>query len=376
MAVQVQERQTVISFDFSAIAPSALFSDCTLTVQGATFLSHRVLLAGLSKVLASSFSDGTTTVDLPSFQPDAFRLFLDFLYSGKLGLSPAALPGLLRVAYDLEIKPLFDLCGEFVDQSSSARTVLPLLRQLSFALDRLPNFLRFVAALIEALTADTDFSFLSPAQFKLLIAHSRFTTAYVRDDIIRKYITATAADSEAFADFAENRPGELEDTIARTAYSAVFICSPPDAGLLRSMASQVGVISSGMLNGRDPSSIIQESPRKHWFTESDGNAWVLVEFTELYIQPTDYAIWSHGGASTLRNWMFQGSNDRLNWVVLSTHKNDESIKAPFSTVTWPINTNGFFKYFRVLQTGNNWSGNRWLYMMKLEIWGIACSMDL
>jgi hypothetical protein len=30
----------------------------------------------------------------------------------------------------------------------------------------------------------------------------------------------------------------------------------------------------------------------------------------------------------------------------------------------------------VIQTGNNRSGNRGLYMLKLDIWGIACSMDL
>jgi hypothetical protein len=142
------------------------------------------------------------------------------------------------------------------------------------------------------------------------------------------------------------------------------------------MASQIKVSASGMLNGRDPATIIEESPKRHWFTESDGNAWVLIEFTELYIQPTDYGIWSHSGASTLRNWAFQGSNDRMNWVVLSSHRNDETIRAPFSSGIWPINTNGFFKFFRILQTGNNWSGNRWLSMMKLEIWGVACSMDL
>jgi hypothetical protein len=111
-------------------------------------------------------------------------------------------------------------------------------------------------------------------------------------------------------------------------------------------------LSSGMFDGRDASSVIQEKPRRHWFTESEGNARVPIEFTELFIRPTDDAIWSHGGASTLRNWAFQASNDSLNWIVLSTHRNDESIRAPFSTATWPINTNGFFKYFRVLQTGN------------------------
>jgi hypothetical protein len=42
---------------------------------------------------------------------------------------------------------LFDLCSEFIDQISSARTVLP---QLLFALRRLPSFVKFAAALIEA----------------------------------------------------------------------------------------------------------------------------------------------------------------------------------------------------------------------------------
>ena len=191
-----------------------------------------------------------------------------------------------------------------------------------------------------------------------------------------KYLTATGADAEKFSEFAAGMAGAVDDNIQRTAYSAVFMCSPPDPGLLRAMASEVRVTSSEMVNGRDPSSLIEENPRQHWFTESDGNAWVVVEFTELHIQPTDYAIWSHGGASTLRNWAFQGSNDRTNWVVLSNHRNDESIRAPFSTCTWPINTNGFFKYFRIIQTGNNWSGNRWLYMMKIDIWGVACQRDM
>jgi hypothetical protein len=366
----VHEFQTSIAFDFTVLGDGPLFNDCTLTVGGIAFKCHRVLLAGVSKSLAASFTGGSTDLSLPDLDPSAFRVFLNFLYSGRLSLSSTTLPDLLRIAYHLEVRPLLELCAEFVDQCSAARTVLPLLRQVAFALDRLPNFLKFVASLIEAIAADTDFAFLTAPQFTLLISHVRFTSTYARDDIIRKYVTATDTD------FVENRPGEIEDAIGRTAYSAVFICAPPDAGLLRKMQSQIRIVASGMLDRRDPSSIIQEQPKQHWFTESDGNAWVLVEFTELFIQPTDYGIWSHGGASTLRNWLFQGSNDRLNWIVLATHRNDESIRAPFACATWPINTNGFFKYFRVLQTGNNWSGNRWMYMLKLEIWGIACLMDL
>jgi hypothetical protein len=369
MSIQIQKFQTAVSFDFSSLPNPSLFSDCTIIVGNESFNSHRILLSGISKTLCSSFSNGATTVTFSEFDPSAFGLFLSFLYTGAISLSAENLPELLRIACFLEVAPLLSVLSEFVDRCSSARTAVPLLRSVGFALDRLPNFLRFVAGLIEALTVDTDFGFLSGSAFKLLIRHARFTSADVKDEVIRKYIAATETAPE-------NGLGEVEDTIGRTAYSAVFVCKPPDVGLLRSMASQVRVVSSGTLSIRDPTSIIEEQPKKHWFTESDGNAWVLFEFAGLFVHPTDYAIWSHGGASTLRNWMFQGSNDREGWVVLSRHQNDETVRAPFSTATWAVNTNGFFKYFRVLQTGNNWSGNGWLYLLKLEIWGIACSMDL
>jgi hypothetical protein len=378
MSTQIQEyNDLTVSFDFSPFADASRFTDCTLKIGSTEIRSHRVILAACSPVLASRFADDSvTTVDLPEFDLDSFRLFLGLIYNRKLQISRQGLPGLLKIAFDLNVKSLFTVCSEFVDQISSARTVLSLLRELSFGLTKLPNFIQFAAALIEAISNDTDFAFLPPTEFRALVTRARFTSNYVRDDLIHKYLEATQTDPAQFADFAEGPLGLADDSIQRTAYSAVFICSPPDAGLCRSLTAQVKVVSSGMLNGRDPTTVIEEKPKKHWFTESDGNAWVLIEFTELYIQPTDYAVWSHGGASTLRNWVFQGSNDRINWVVLSNHRNDESVRAPFSTATWPVNTNGFFKFFRIVQTGNNWSGNRWLYLLKIEIWGVACAMEM
>jgi hypothetical protein len=240
----------------------------------------------------------------------------------------------------------------------------------------LPRFLKVAAALIEALVNETDFGFLDPDAFKLLISRARFTSKYARDEIVSKYIAGRSGAPEAVAELSSPTPGVIEDTIERSAYSAVFICSPPDPGLLRSLSAQVLVTSSAMLTARDPTSIIEEAPDHHWYTESHGNAWVMVEFTELYIQPTDYGIWSHIGASTLRNWDLHGSNDTVSWVVLATHRDDESLRTPGSSAIWPVNTNGFFKYFRLIQTGNNWSGNRWMYLLKIEIWGVACQMEM
>jgi hypothetical protein len=375
---QIQEYNDLqVCFDFSSFANTPRFTDCVLKIGSTEIRSYRVILAASSPVLSQLFADDSvTSLDLSQFDLDSIRLFLGLLYTRKLQLSRQALPGLLKIALDLNVKSLFNVCSEFLDQISSARTVIGLMKDLGFGFSKLPNFIQFAAALIEAISNDTDFAFLPPSEFRALISHARFTSNYVRDDIVQKYLQATQADPAQFADFAEGPLGLADDSIQRTAYSAVFICSPPDPGLCRSLSAQVKVVSSGMLNGRDPSTILEEKPKKHWFTESDGNAWVLIEFTELYIQPTDYAVWSHGGASTLRNWVLQGSNDRINWVMLSNHRNDESVKAPFSTATWPVNTNGFFKFFRIVQTGNNWSGNRWLYLLKLEIWGVACAMEM
>lgn len=376
MHEQVQEYNLKIAFDYSFLKEANEFSDCVIVVEGEEFPCHRIILSGLSPVFRRHFiGTNNTRLELPNITRKGFRSFLDFVYTSCLSLSIENLPEILRIGYDYEIKTLFDACCEFADTSSSARTILHLLETLSFALTKLPNLIKFAASLVEVLSNDTDFSFLSTDAFKLLLSRARFTSNYARDDIIKKYLESTGEDPSKFSDFAESLAGAVDDTIQRTAFSAVFICSPPDPGLLHSMNSQIVVTSSGQLNGRDPRSIIEDNPIRHWFTESDGNAWVLIEFTELYIQPTDYGIWSHGGASTLRNWCFQGSNDRQSWVILSNHRDDETIRDPFSSGEWPINTNGFFKYFRILQTGNNWAGNRWLYLMKVEIWGVACQMD-
>ncbi|OHT04023.1 BTB/POZ domain containing protein [Tritrichomonas foetus] len=352
------------------------FYDCFIEAGGERIPAQRLVLCGLSKEFIRPLEKVGSVIQFDDIDASTAKAFVNFSLTGRVDLSLGRVAGLLRVGRAFKIESLVSACAEFVESSLSARTVLHLLRELSFGLDSLPSLAEFAASLVEVLSNETDFSFLPPHSLNQILARARFTSDYARDDIVRRFLEATGADPSSFAEFSSSLAGAVDDTIERTAFSAVFMCSPPDPGLLRSMSGQVIASASGQLNGRDPSSVLEENPIRHWFTESDGNAWLLIEFSELYIQPTDYGIWAHGGASTLRNWCFQGSNDRQSWVILSTHRDDESVRDPFSSNIWPINTNGFFKYFRILQTGNNWAGNRWLYLMKVEIWGVACQMDL
>ena len=364
-------------FDLQDIHDNGLFFDCSIEVEGQRFDTHRVLLAGCSKKFYEKLMDNDTdTIILEApYTAQAVQLFLEFLYTKKILLNLENLPGIIRLAYDFNITTLFNTINDFLHSVANPQTAITLLKGVSFALNKLPRFMKFCASLCEKASAETDFSFMAPQDFKMIIRKARFSSRYSRDAIIDKYCRARGVDPKLFDEFKRFDPA-LPDTISKkVTYSAIALAAPPDPGLFQKLKGQVTVEASGSLNGRDPSTIIEEDPIRHWFTESDGNAWVLFEFKDLYIQPTHYGVWSHGGASTLRNWQFQASNDRTTWIVLSTHQNDETLKEPFSQHEWPIETNGYFKYFRIIQTGFNWSGNRWLYLQKVEIWGVACAIE-
>jgi hypothetical protein len=118
---------------------------------------------------------------------EILTLFPTFIHTSIIRISTASLPDWLKLACSFDVKPLLEVCNDFVNDVSSRRSVLGLLRQLSFALPRLPQIVKFAVLLIEALDHETNFSFLSADEFELLISCARFTTKCERDDIIRKY---------------------------------------------------------------------------------------------------------------------------------------------------------------------------------------------
>lgn len=358
-------------FQFPLRLDRQLFADCTLIAGGEALRAHRVLLCACSDVFAGLLSGGAESLSLSDCDAATAAAFLDFLYSGQIALSGSDFTHITVFACHYGVRELVAVCAEHLEAVATTRTCLALLRELHACLESLPKFLSDAAALMEKLSGETDFSFMAPSEFRLLISKTRFREESVRDAVVRNYISATGEDQSLFGEFVDSNKTEA----LKTDYSIFRIRAPPEVGLIHDLREDIAVSASGMLSGRDPTSVIAEDPKVHWFTESDGCPWLLIDFQDIYVQPTDYAIWSHGGCSTLRNWCFQGSNDRVNWVVLSQHTDDDTIKEPFSTATWPIDTNRFFRFFRVIQTGDNWSDNNWMYMRKIEIWGVACTME-
>ena len=107
-------------------------------------------------------------------------------------------------------------------------------------------------------------------------------------------------------------------------------------------------------------------------TENKKNSWFCVDFKMFKVRPTRYTLrhyTSHDNYA-LRKWRLEGSKDKVEWICIKEHVDDDSLNEKDKTQTWDIpDCNEYFKYFRVYMTGKN-SGNTWsLNCSGFEIFG-------
>lgn len=379
MSVQTHLYTYVPRFDFSNIVNNKEFCDCKVKVGSKVFDSHKVLLSGTSKYFHEIFKkqgSSEVVVDTKLCTEKGFEYYMDFMYFHSCVVTFDNLPEMLGAAYNLKFDPLLSVVTQFINEQANEANDLHLLKVCGFALDKLPKFLKYSADHIVNLTKKTDFSFMAVKDFKLLLSHCKFNEMFTLEELISNYRRKNNVPESEFSDLKRHNPAASAGGSRKDGQELVHQCSPPEKGLFANFGlGRLSVSNSGSLNGRDPKTLCEEDPARHWFTESggktDGNAWVLFEFIDSKVKPSHYGLWSHGGASTLKSWSFQASNDKAQWVVLSAHTNDESLKEPFSEKVWPLQSDGYYRYFRIIQTGNNWNNNRWLYIQRVEIWGKA-----
>ena len=125
------------------------------------------------------------------------------------------------------------------------------------------------------------------------------------------------------------------------------------------------------------------------YTHNEVNSWCAVDLgTGRRLKPTQYCI-RHGtssGGNALRSWELRArEKDTDKWDTLKVHDNDGELSdAPLSVALWDIEPtlaraadNGHsiinekgYRYFLLLQTNVNSSGNNCLFIGGLEFYGI------
>ena len=112
------------------------------------------------------------------------------------------------------------------------------------------------------------------------------------------------------------------------------------------------------------------------FTNIIANSWFSVDLGSANaIRPTHYTLRhyigerGYGGAA-LRNWELQGSADGAFWTTLRRHVDDVGLAdVAGATATWSLESDRAWRHLRVMQTGPNSSGNNFLCLSGLEVYG-------
>ncbi|XP_044179729.1 E3 ubiquitin-protein ligase Ufd4-like [Acropora millepora] len=117
-------------------------------------------------------------------------------------------------------------------------------------------------------------------------------------------------------------------------------------------------------------------------TKARINSWWCVDLTENYALYLTHYTLRHGqeqSGSVLRNWELQGSLDGEEWTTLKTHENDQGLQESksYCTCTWPIEgKSNAFRYFKILQTGKNSTGNLGIFLSGIELYGVLIETGL
>jgi len=146
--------------------------------------------------------------------------------------------------------------------------------------------------------------------------------------------------------------------------------NPHNAGLITVTSSSLESGQLATFVGNGP----QQGGNSSLYTNSSQtNAWFQIDLKDQKAKVTHYTL-RHGytgGSYFPRTWQFQGSEDGSTWVTLKQHNNDSSISTQMASKTFPVDQKNppFQRYFRIYNTGANSSGNNYLMISGIELYG-------
>lgn len=145
--------------------------------------------------------------------------------------------------------------------------------------------------------------------------------------------------------------------------------NPSLDGRITTTRSSEGTGNAADITGRE---------NKKCYTDGKPESWWCVDLGEgRSLVPSRYVL-RHGSkmaTNQIRNWVFEGSADNSRFDVLSTHTNDETLRGSgFASASWPVSgTETPYRYFRVRQTGPNSTGDDFLVLCGIELYGTLYS---
>eukprot|EP01084_Bolivina_argentea_P242609 406942_1 len=138
-----------------------------------------------------------------------------------------------------------------------------------------------------------------------------------------------------------------------------------------SLSDEVSVCSSALVKDSTEISYFVGRTTVRLVTKPEDNAWMQVDFKDKLIQPSYYALKHYVSCDTecLRNWILQASNDGIHWVTVKKHEEDSSLSEKGAAHTWPVQSRGAYRIWRIKQTGLNSNKHKYLACSGIEFYG-------
>ncbi|XP_048837002.1 kelch-like protein diablo [Brienomyrus brachyistius] len=151
--------------------------DVTLLVEGQRFMCHRVLLAAVSPYFRAMFTSPLVEsrlaeIRLEEVTPSIMETVIQFIYTGKAGLSLETAEDLFVAANRLQVMPLQELCSRFLFEHLSVENCLGMYSLAHSHHDQLllRASLRMVAHHFPRVARQRDFLLLDPGTLGSLLA--------------------------------------------------------------------------------------------------------------------------------------------------------------------------------------------------------------
>eukprot|EP01084_Bolivina_argentea_P250100 418904_1 len=137
------------------------------------------------------------------------------------------------------------------------------------------------------------------------------------------------------------------------------------------LTDEVAVCSSALVKDSTEISYFVGRTTVRCVTKPEDNAWMQVDFKDKLIQPSYYTLRHYLSWDTecLRNWILQASNDGIHWVTVKKHEEDSSLSEKGAAHTWPVQSRGAYRIWRIKQTGLNSNKHKYLACSGIEFYG-------
>jgi FtsZ-binding cell division protein ZapB len=137
--------------------------------------------------------------------------------------------------------------------------------------------------------------------------------------------------------------------------------------LLKNQENSILVLVSSTDSGSKENVLYNDEER--WISYDSPRSFISFEFKTKPISLTGYLLRSHDGPSFVRNWIVEGSNDEISWIIIDKQANNNSLSGRFKENIFYCQPNNYFSFFKITQTDYNANANNFFELSYVEFYG-------